>query len=88
MAKNQKLEFDFSELLGRIIAKYGSRTAFANAMGMKENVLSGRLLCKTYFSPDEVLQACGLLDIPLDEIPRFFYTRKFHFSEQRPRKGE
>lgn len=81
MAKNCKQEFDFSELLGRIVAKYGSRAAFAKAMGMKETVLSGRLLCKTYFTPDETLKACELLGIPLNEIPRFFYTRKFHFSE-------
>jgi hypothetical protein len=82
MAKNNKLEFDFSELLGRIVAKYGSRSAFAKEMGMKETVLSGRLLCKTYFTPDEVLLACRLLGIQQNEIPRFFYTRKFHFSEQ------
>lgn len=82
MTKNTRRVFDFSELLGRIIAKYGSRAAFAKAMGMKETVLSGRLLCKTYFSPDEVLQACELLSIPLDDIPHFFYTPKFHFSEQ------
>lgn len=81
MAKNTKRVFDFSELLGRIIAKYGSRAAFAKAMGMKETVLSGRLSCKTYFSPEEVLQACELLGIPLDDIPHFFYTLKFHFSE-------
>lgn len=82
MAKTHKQEFDFSELLGCIVARYGSRSAFAKAMGMKENVLSGRLLCKTYFTPDETLRACELLGIPLNEIPRFFYTRKFHFSEQ------
>ena len=81
MAKTHKQEFDFNELLGRIVAKYGSRAAFAKAMGMKETVLSNRLLCKTYFTPDETLRACELLGIPLDEIPRFFYTLKFHFSE-------
>lgn len=82
MTKNIKREFDFSELLGRIVARYGSRAAFAKAMGMKETVLSGRLLCKTYFSPDETLRACELLGIPQEDIPRFFYTLKFHFSEQ------
>lgn len=82
MVKNNKRVFDFSELLGKITAKYGSQSAFAKAMGMKENVLSGRLSCKTYFSPDEVLQACELLEIPLQDIPFFFYALKFHFSEQ------
>lgn len=82
MSKQNKREFDFSELLGRIITKYGSRAAFAKAMGMKETVLSGRLLGKTYFTPDETLRACELLGIPLNEIPRFFYAPKFHFSEQ------
>lgn len=82
MEKASKRVFDFSELLGRIIVKYGTRTAFAKAMGMKDTVLSGRLLSKTYFTPDETLKACELLGIPLNEIPRFFYTPKFHFSEQ------
>lgn len=81
MTKKEKRVFDFSELLGRIIVKYGSRAAFAKAMGMKETVLSGRLLGKTYFTPDETLRACELLGIPLNEIPRFFYAPKFHFSE-------
>ena len=81
MAKKEKRVFDFSELLGQIIVKYGSRAAFAKAMGMKETVLSGRLLGKTYFTPDETLRACELLCIPLNEIPRFFYAPKFRFSE-------
>lgn len=82
MTKTNKPVFDFSELLGRIIAKYGSRAAFAKEMGMKETVLSARLLSKTYFTPDEILRACELLGIPLNDIPSFFYVRKFHFSEQ------
>lgn len=81
MTRYNKSVFDFSELLGLIIAKYGSRAAFAKAMGMKETVLSGRLLNKTNFTPDEILQACELLGIPLTDIHRFFYTLKFHFSE-------
>lgn len=82
MKRTNKKVFDFSELLGRIISKYGTRKAFAKAMGMKDNVLGGRLQGKTNFTPDETLLACELLDIPLNEIPRFFYTLKFHFSEQ------
>ena len=82
MKRTSEKVFDFSELLGRIIIKYGTRKAFAKAMGMKENVLGSRLQGKTNWTPEETLRACELLDIPLNEIPRFFYALKFHFSEQ------
>ena len=82
MVQKEKRVFDFSELLGRIIAKYGTRSAFAEAIGMKENVLSSRLRNKTVFTPTETLRICELLDIQPADIPRFFYTPMFHFSEQ------
>ena len=68
------MEFDFSKLLGRIIEKFGTRTAFATAMGLADSALSNRLNGKTHFSADEIYLACQLLDIEAAEIPTYFFT--------------
>lgn len=81
MIRTERTAFDFSKLMGRIIEKYGTYTAFAETFGMKKNVLSSRLKGKTYFQPDEMLKACELLDLPLESIPLYFYTLKFQKVE-------
>lgn len=70
------MEFDFSKLLGRIIEKFGTRSAFAAAMGMAESALSNRLSGKIYFDADEIHRACQLLDIEPQDIPVYFFTPK------------
>lgn len=78
----EQMTLNFAELRGRIAEKYGTRRAFAAAMNMKENVLSGRLQYKTNFTPEEIYQACQLLDIALVDIPRFFYAFEFAFRNK------
>jgi hypothetical protein len=70
------MEFDFSKLLGRIIEKYGTRGAFATAMGLAESALSYRLNNKIHFGAEEIYLACQLLDIPGADIPAYFFTPK------------
>lgn len=68
--------FDFSELLGRIVTLYGTRAAFAEALGMSRSQLSDRLNGKTDFQLDEIYAICELLNIPATEIGRYFLTPK------------
>lgn len=68
--------FDFSELRGRIIAKYGTCNAFAEAIGMSRSQLSDRLNGKINFQLNEIYTICDLLDIPATEIGRYFLTPK------------
>lgn len=68
--------FDFSELRGRIIAKYGTCNAFAEAIHLSRSQLSSRLSGKINFQLDEIYVICGLLDIPATEIGRYFLTPK------------
>lgn len=70
------MEFDFSKLLGRIIEKFGTRSAFAAEMELAESALSNRLNNKTYFDPSEICQACSLLDLAPSDIPVYFFTLK------------
>lgn len=74
----ERIEFDFSELRGRIIAKYGSCAAFAAAVHMGRAALSARLNGHIPFKPEDVYMMCAedVLDIPETQIGRFFYTPK------------
>lgn len=70
------MEFDFSKLQGIIIEKFGTRGAFAAAMGLAESALSNRLNGKIQFSADEIYRACQLLDIDPQDISVYFFTPK------------
>jgi hypothetical protein len=70
------MPIDYSKLIGRIIEKFGSRTAFAEAMGWKMEALSRRLNNKTPFQTEEYIRACELLDIQPKEIYAYFFTPK------------
>ena len=66
--------FDYCKLRGRIVEKYGVQSAFASALGMSEGTLSSRLTNKSYFTTEEIVKACKLLDIGLDEVDAYFFT--------------
>lgn len=70
--------FDFSELRGRMIAKFGTCTACAKAIGMSRSQMSDRLGGKINFQLEEIYALCtpGVLDIPAEEIGRYFLTPK------------
>lgn len=72
------MAFDFSNLRGRIVARYGTCRAFAAAAGFSESALSARLTNVTPFKPEEIkrISAPGLLDIPDQEITHYFFTPK------------
>lgn len=67
---------DFSKLIGRIIEVFGTRKAFAKAMGFTPEQLSRRLNNQTQFDSDEMAKAIDLLDIPPQEIFVYFLTPK------------
>lgn len=68
--------FDHSKLIGRIIEKFKTRQAFAEAMNMSASVLTSRLNGDTHFTDDEIALAIELLEIPPDEIKQYFFTPK------------
>lgn len=67
---------DYSKLIGRIIEKFGTRTAFAEAMGKKSEAISRRLNNQTKWQTDEYILACALLDIKPEEVYAYFFTPK------------
>ena len=72
---------DYSKLIGRIVEKFGTRAAFAEAMGLKYEALSRRLNNKADFKTEEYIRACELLDIPPKEIHLYFFTPKLRKIE-------
>lgn len=70
------MAFDFSKLLGRIVEKYGTRSAFAEAWGKTESFVSNRLNNKIQFDANEIHEICELLDISCADIPTYFFTAK------------
>ena len=66
----------YSKLKGRIIEKFGSQAAFAAALGWRAALLSDKLNGKSQWSFAEVMKACELLEIPLNEAHLYFFCTK------------
>lgn len=78
---DEDIVFDFSKLRGRIKEIYGTQTAFAVAMLMNEATLSNKLNNNVEFSPKEIVRACLLLCIKIDEVNKYFFTLKVQKTE-------
>lgn len=64
---------DFPFLRGRIRARFSTQSAFAKALGMSECALSKKLNGHTEWTAGEIRKACEILNIPLNEIPLYFF---------------
>lgn len=70
-----KVMFDFRKLEGRIVERFGTRSAFAEKAGFTNSQLSARLNNKVDFDLSEIYGLCvpELLDISIDDIPTYFF---------------
>lgn len=67
------MSFNYSKLKGRIIEKYGTQRNFAREMDLSEKTLSSKLKNVTSWKNDDISRACDLLEIPIEEIPVYFF---------------
>lgn len=74
---------DYSRLLGKIVEKYHSRDAFGKMMGWHPATTSYKLTGKSEWKQGEVLKACGLLGILIEEIPVYFFNEEDEEDKQR-----
>ena len=74
------MAFDYSELRGRIIAKFGTIKAFAKAYGISYVTMSNKLNGHVAISPDDIVKMSGpgLLDIQPCEYHTYFFKLKVH----------
>lgn len=67
------MTFDYSNLSGRIVAKYGTQYNFAIALGLSERSLSLKLNNKVPWKNTEIMEAVNLLGIAPEDIPYYFF---------------
>lgn len=70
------MSFNYSKLRGRIIEKFGSIRAFAEAFGVTSVTMSNKLNGKVTISVDDIVKmsAPELLDILPSEYHDYFFT--------------
>jgi len=72
------VEFDYSKLRGRIVEKFGTLGAFAQAAGITEVALSRKMNNKMSITRDDMIRWSELLDISLDDYGVFYFVRKLN----------
>ena len=72
----EKIQFDYSELKGRIKAKCDSQKVFAEKLGITESTLTSKLNGYTYFTPAEIVKSAEILDIERVRLSDYFFTVK------------
>lgn len=70
--------FDYSDLTGLIITKYGSRKGYAKAAGMAPSSLSAKLHGGSPWTSDDIATAQRLLGFSSEDIVKYFFTPKVH----------
>ena len=65
--------FKYSKLKGRIIERYGTQKAFAEAVGVAENTLSLKLNDKVGITREDILTWSDLLGISIDDYGSFYF---------------
>lgn len=75
--------YDTSKLRGRIVEKYGSQSAFADASGNSVTFISQYMNGKTQLTQATMDKWIGLLDIADNDIRAYFFTLRVHETELR-----
>ena len=68
------IHFSTNKLRGKIIEKYGTMTAFSDALGITRANFSNKMRGKTYFSVQDIYAIKGLLNLEDSEIGEYFFT--------------
>ena len=66
----------YTKLRGKIVEKYHTQSAFADAIKMNRATLNGKLNSRSQWTAEEIAKACGLLEIPLSEAHLYFFCTK------------
>lgn len=71
----EEMSYNYRKLRGRIVEKFGTQQAFAEAMRWSERTLSLKLNGKRFWKQPEITLACRLLEIPEDEVMTYFFNQ-------------
>lgn len=64
----------YALLRGAIRAKFGTQEAFAEAMNMRISTLSAKLNDRSEWTKSQIMRACELLSIPLEDAHLYFFA--------------
>lgn len=67
--------FNYAKLRGRIREKFTTEANFALAMGMAKTTMSAKLNQTNDFSQSEIAKAIKLLDLDVNEVTDYFFSR-------------
>lgn len=67
---------DYSELLGRMKSRGITQEALAKSVGISETTMNLALNGKRQFRQAEMLAICKELEIPVGDIPAYFFAGK------------
>lgn len=74
--------YSYSKLLGRIKEKGYTLSSFSAALGMDASSLYNKLKGKSGFKQAEIANACNILDIPIENLALYFFTRILEKSQE------
>lgn len=69
-------KFNYSKLRGRIVEVYGTLLEFSAAMDIANNTICKKMNGKAHWTQPEIVKACGLLGIDLNEVTAYFFNEE------------
>ena len=70
------MKFKNNKLRGKIKEVFGSEREFAKNLGIGYNTLSGKINNKYDWKQSEIYKASKILNIPVEEIPIYFFEEE------------
>ena len=70
------MNFDYSKLRGRMTERGFTQAQLADKIGINKATLNVKLNGRYAFATDEILAICKELDIPNDEISKYFFCSR------------
>lgn len=67
---------DYSELLGRMRSRGFTQARLAKSVGISETSMNLALNNKREFKQSEIQKICLVLEIPFEEIAKYFFATK------------
>lgn len=69
------MKYNHSKLLGRMRELGFTQERLAEAIGINRSTLSSKLNGLSYFSTEEMDTICKELDIPNDDVGKYFFAK-------------
>lgn len=68
------MERNYADLVGLVYVKFGSKSKFADKMGISRPTMDKKLSGESQWTQGEIRKACTLLDIEKEHIPNYFFA--------------